>query len=253
TNVLLPLGLWWWIQTFRLHHGAWRRWDRRSFDLAGIGRYLWLGIPVGVQLALEANAFTIAMIMVGWLGIVELAAHQLVLNMASFTFMVPLGIAIGASARVGNLIGARDAQRLRVACRAGLLMGGGVMAIFAICFVTFREILPRLYLDDPEVIAIAALLLPIAGAFQIADGLQVVGGGLMRGMGRPYAGAVVNLLGFYVLGLPLAYQLAFAAELGIVGIWWGLAAALGGVALMLCLWVAATARRPLADLTVDTR
>lgn len=253
TNVLLPLGLWWWMRVYRLHEGAWRRWDRRSFEPAGIARYLWLGVPVGVQLALEANAFTAAMIMVGWLGVVELAAHQVVINMASFTFMMPLGVAIGASARVGNLIGASDVTRLRVACRTALLMGGGVMALAAISFVLLRNTLPRFYLEDPAVVAIAAGLLPIAGAFQIADGVQVVGGGLMRGMGRPHAGAVVNLLGFYVLGLPLAYQLGFRMQLGIEGIWWGLAAALGGVAVMLCLWVASTARRPLAELTVDTR
>lgn len=253
TNILLPLGLWFWIRHFNLLDGAWRAWDRQSFALAGIGRYLRLGFPVGLQLALEANAFTVGMIMVGWIGIVEVAAHQVVLNMASFTFMIPLGIAIGAGVRVGNLIGARDADRLPVACRTAFLMGGGVMALAAVCFVVFRETLPRFYIDDPEVVALGALLLPIAGAFQIADGIQVVGGGLMRGMGRPQAGAVVNLIGFYVVGLPLAWYLAFPVGLGVEGIWWGLAAGLGGVAMMLMIWVMWTARRPLEELTVDSR
>ncbi len=252
TNLVLPIGLWLWIRRFRLMDGARRRWDRNSFALSGLRRYLRLGIPVGLQLALEANAFTAAMIMIGWIGVVELAAHQVVINMASFTFMLPLGIAIGASARVGNLIGARDSTRLRVACRTAFAMGGGVMAIAAFVFVVFRETLPLLYIEDAAVVSLAALLLPIAGAFQIFDGLQVVGGGLMRGMGRPQAGAIVNLIGFYVIGLPLGWLLAFPAELGIVGIWWGLAAGLGGVALMLCIWVMRTARRPLDELTVDT-
>jgi MATE family multidrug resistance protein len=253
TNVFLPIGLWLWIRYFRLHEGAWRRWDRNSFTLAGLGRYLRLGIPVGLQLSLEANAFTVAMIMIGWIGVVELAAHQVVINMASFTFMLPLGIAISASVRVGNLIGARDSDRLHIACRTAFAMGGGVMAIAAFIFVAFRQSLPLFYIEDVAVVSLAAVLLPIAGAFQIFDGLQVVGGGLMRGMGRPQAGAIVNLIGFYVIGLPLAWFLAFPAELGIVGIWWGLAAGLGGVALMLCLWVMRTARRPLAELTVDAR
>ena len=99
--------------------------------------------------------------------------------------------------------------------------------------------------------ALAATLLPIAGAFQIADGLQVVGAGLMRGMGRPQAGAVVNLIGFYLLALPLAYLLAFPLELGMIGIWWGLAAGLGGVAVMLVAWVTSTSRRPIDELRVS--
>jgi MATE family multidrug resistance protein len=253
TNVLLPLALWYWIVHFELHADAWRRWDRASFDLAGLGRYLALGIPVGLQLALEANAFTVAMIMVGWIGVVELAAHQIVISMASFTFMLPLGVGIGASVRVGNLIGAHDPERLRIACLTAFSMGGGVMVLAAVLFVVFRTELTRLYIADEAVVALGAMLLPIAGAFQIFDGLQVVGGGLMRGMGHPKAGAVVNLIGFYVVGLPLAWLLAFPFGFGIVGIWWGLAAALGGDALMLFIWVMYTSRRPLDELTVDTR
>jgi MATE family multidrug resistance protein len=172
--------------------------------------------------------------------------------MASVTFMLPLGIAIAASVRVGNLIGARDPERLRLACRTAFAMGGGVMAVAAVIFIVFRETLPLFYIGDASVVSLAAILLPIAGAFQIFDGLQVVGGGLMRGMGRPQAGAIVNLIGFYVIGLPLAWLLAFPTGLGIIGIWWGLAAGLGCVAFMLCIWVVRTSKRPLAELTVDT-
>ncbi len=250
TNVCLPLALWLWSRKFGLFEGAWRRWDRLSFDAAGLRRYLRLGIPVGFQLALEANAFTFGMIMIGWIGVVELAAHQVVLNMASFTFMLPLGISIGSSVRVGNLIGAGQPERLRVACHTAFAMGGGVMAVAAFCFVAFRNALPLFYLEDVAVVGLAATLLPIAGAFQIADGIQVVGGGLMRGMGRPKAGAVVNLIGFYVVGLPLGWFLAFPMKLGAVGIWWGLAAGLGGVAIMLYIWVLKTAARPIDELTV---
>ncbi len=250
TNVVLPLLLWAWIIRFRLHEGAWRRWDARSFARSGLIRYFKLGFPVGLQLALEANAFTFAMIMVGWMGITQLAAHQIVMNMASFTFMVPLGVAIGASTRAGNLIGARDISGLRVACNMGFLMGGGVMAIAALVFFGFRDVLPTFYSTDVSVVALAATLLPIAGAFQIADGLQVVGAGLMRGMGRPQAGAVVNLIGFYAVGLPLAYVLAFPLGLGLAGIWWGLAAGLGGVAIMLVAWVRRTNQRSFEELRV---
>jgi multidrug resistance protein, MATE family len=252
TNLVLPLALFAWIRIAGLQRGATRRWDRQSFSARGLLQYLRLGVPVGVQLALEANAFTIGMLIVGSIGVAELAAHQVVINMATLTFMFPLGIAIGAGARAGNLIGARDGAGLRLACRIALLMGGGVMAIAAVVLVVFREALPRLYLDDPEVVAIAASLLPIAAAFQIFDGTQVVGGGLMRGMGRPQAGAFANLFAFYVIGLPLAWLLAFRFGLGVIGVWWGLAAGLGCVAAILCVWVARTSRRPLAELAVET-
>jgi MATE family multidrug resistance protein len=250
TNLLLPVALFAWIRGARLHAGAWRPFDRRVFARRGLARFLALGFPVGLQLALESNAFTVAMLIVGSLGVAELAAHQVVINLASFTFMLPLGIAIGAGARAGNLIGAKDAAGLRLVCRVALAMGGGVMALAAIAFVLGREALPRIYLADPAVGAIAASILPIAAAFQIFDGIQVVGGGLMRGMGRPQAGAIANFVAFYVVGLPLAALLAFRFGLGIVGIWWGLAAGLACVAVIQCVWVTRTSRRPLASLSV---
>jgi MATE family multidrug resistance protein len=250
TNLLLPVGLFLWIRLGGLREGAWRRWDRKVLEPAGLLRFLGLGFPVGLQLALEANAFTVAMLLVGSLGVAPLAAHQIVMNMASFTFMFPLGIAIGASARAGNLIGARDGDTLRLACRVALAMGGGVMTIAALVFLIFRDTLPRLYVAELEVVAIASSLLPIAGAFQIFDGIQVVGGGLMRGMGRPQAGAIANLLAFYLIGLPLAWALAFPGGLGVLGVWWGLAAGLLSVAVILGLWVVRTSRRPLAELSV---
>lgn len=250
TNLSLAVFLGLWIRGFRLHEGAWRRWDRRSFELAGLAQYVRLGIPVGIQMWLEANAFSMGMLMVGWLGVVELAAYQLVLNVASLTFMVPLGISIGAAARVGNLIGAGHADWLERSSRTALAMGGGVMAIAAVCLIVFREGLPRLYIQDAAVIALAATLFPIGGLFQIADGLQVVGSGLMRGMGRPRAGAIANLLGYYVFGLPLGGLLAFHFELRTAGVLFGYVGGLGLVALLLCFWTIRTSRRPLADLRV---
>lgn len=251
SSLFMPVMLALWIRYFGLHHGAWRAWDARSFERAGLERYLRLGLPVGLQMWLEANAFAIATLMIGWLGVVELAAYQIVMTMASMTFMVPLGVAIGAATRVGNLIGAGESERLRRACLTAFGMGGAFMALMGVCFVVFRDSIPLLFLEDAVVVALAAAVLPIGGAFQIADGLQVVGGGLMRGMGRPRAGAVANLLGYYVLGLPLAWVLAFPLAFGVGGILWGLAAGLGLVAILLIFWVLRTSDRSLAELRVD--
>ena len=199
---------------------------------------------------LEANAFSVGMLMVGWIGVFELAAYQIVINVASLTFMFPLGISIGAATRVGNLIGANDPDRLSRACRTALSMGGAVMACAGILMLVFRADIPRIYVEDMAVVALAASLFPIGGLFQIADGLQVVGSGLMRGMGRPRAGAIANLVGYYVFGLPLGYVLAFEFELRTAGVLYGFVGGLGMVAALLCLFTMRTSRTPIDHLRV---
>ncbi|WP_428267814.1 MATE family efflux transporter [Haliangium sp.] len=225
------------IRAARLHQGAWVPWSRRVFDRADLIRIVKYGAPISAQYGLEAWAFQGATLMSGWLGEVELAAHSIVLNLASLSFMIPLGMSIGAATRVGNLLGAqrpRDAQR---AAFVALGMGGAVMAMSALAFVVLRRVLPGLYTDDATVVAMAATILPIAAAFQLFDGVQVVGGGILRGMGNTVPAAVFNLVGFYALALPLAGWLAFSAGWDLVGVWWGLALGLALVATALVLWI----------------
>jgi multidrug resistance protein, MATE family len=244
--VLLAL----WVVGLRLHAGAWRRWDRASFSLAGLLWIARLGLPVGLQISLESTAFSISTAMAGWLGRDALASHQVVLSMASLAFMLPLGISQGASVRVGNLIGAGDESGMRRAAWCSIALGAGVMVFSAVAFSVLRFELPGLYTDDPRVLSLAAQILPLAGAFQLFDGTQVVAGGVLRGMGRPDAAAVVNLVGYYVVALPCAYAFGFVWGHGLVGIWTSLAAGLTLVALALLIWVRRTARRPLAALRV---
>jgi MATE family multidrug resistance protein len=228
-----------------------RAWDRSSFALAGLWQVLRIGGPVGLQLWLEAFAFTFATFMVGWIDVPSVGGHQIALNLASLTFMVPLGISMGASARIGNLIGANDVDTMRRAVRVALWLGAGVMTFSALGFTLLRFQLPRLYTDDAALIAMAAQVLPLAGAFQLSDGTQVVAAGVLRGMGRPHAATLINLLGYYLLALPLGYVLAFPLGLGLRGIWYGLIAGLLVVSVSLLLWVQRTARRPLSELRVD--
>jgi MATE family multidrug resistance protein len=240
-----------WVVALRLHAGAWRPWDRASFSLRGL---LWtarLGLPVGLSISLESTAFSLSTTMAGWLGREALASHQVVLNMASLSFMVPLGISQGASVRVGNLIGAGDEQGMRRAAQVSIALGAAVMVFSAVAFSTLRFELPGLYTDDRRVLALAAQILPLAAAFQLFDGTQVVAGGVLRGMGRPDAAAVVNLIGYYVIALPCAYVVGFVWGHGLVGIWASLAAGLTLVAVALLVWVRRTAKRPLAALRVQ--
>jgi MATE family multidrug resistance protein len=116
-------------------------------------------------------------------------------------------------------------------------LGGGIMSGFAVLLLVFRRFLPALYSDSAEVIALSAALIPIAAAFQLVDGVQVVGAGVLRGMGKTRPAAVFNAVGYYALALPIGYWLAFHAGLGLVGIWWGLCAGLAAVAVLLVFWI----------------
>jgi multidrug resistance protein, MATE family len=242
-----------WIVALRLHEGAWRPWGREAFSGRGLLQTVRLGLPVGLQVSLESSAFSISTTMAGWLGPEALASHQVVLNMASLSFMVPLGISQGASARVGNLIGAGDVPGMRRAARVSIALGAFVMLFSAVAFSALRFELPGLYTDDANVLARAAQILPLAAAFQLFDGTQVVAGGVLRGMGRPDAAAIVNLLGYYGVALPCAYASAFVFGHGLVGIWTSLALGLTLVAIALLVWAHRTAQRPLAALRVQAQ
>jgi len=236
-RAILPamlLGLIFWTG---LHRPAWIAWGRAAFDWRRIGRIVWLGLPIGVQFGLEVWAFQISTLMAGKLGEVPLGAQAIVLNLASFSFMFPLGISTAASVRVGNLIGAGDEVDARRAARLALLLGAGVMSLFAAAFLLLRWQLPRLYGAEPAVTAVCARVLPIAAAFQMLDGTQVVASGILRGLGRTKPAALMNFGGYYLLALPLAYELSLRRGLGLQGVWWGLAAGLLFVAAGLLLLV----------------
>ncbi len=222
---------------FKLHRGGWIPLTREALRLSGLREIFRFGLPVGLQLSLEIWAFEIATLLAGRLGGVELAAHTIAINLASLSFMVPLGVSLAAVTRVGNLIGERRQQEAQTAAWVAFGMGAGVMAVSGALFVTLRYALPRLYTPDLAVIAATAAVLPIAAMFQIFDGTQVVGGGILRGMGRTRPAAVFNVVGYYCLALPLAMWLAFARGMGLPGIWWGMALGLASVACMLVVFV----------------
>lgn len=251
TFLLLVIGLSTTIRVLGLHRGAWRRWRRDTFAWRGLVQTMRLGVPIGMQIAFEAWAFSIATFMAGWLGRDAIGGHQIVLNLAALAFMIPLGVSQGAATRVGNLVGAGDADGLRTAVAAALLLGVAVMAPPALLFTWLQHELPTIYSSDPAVVGLASQILPVAAAFQLCDGAQVVAGGVLRGMGRPDAGAVLSLVGYYVVALPLAYVAAFVWGYGLVGIWASLAVGLTIVAVALMLLVRGAVRHPLIALQLD--
>jgi MATE family multidrug resistance protein len=225
------------ILRFGLLRGAWVPPSRDALAWNAHRRILALGVPVAIQMALEFWAFSAATLLAGGLGQASLAAHTIALNMASLAFMLPLGISRAAVTRVGNLIGALRAQDAERAAWVAFALGAGVMTLSAALFVLLRAELPRLYTTDAGVIALTASILPIAAAFQVFDGTQVVGGGILRGMGQVRPAMFFNLISYWVIGLPLGALLALELGYGIRGLWWGLAFGLFCVAVAVVGWV----------------
>jgi len=189
-------------------------------------------------LSLELWCFEIIALMAGRLGANQLAAHNVVVNMASMTFMVPLGIAMGATTRVGNQIGARDPEGAQRSAWVALGLATVVMCVFALSFILLRRVLPAIYVTDAAVLALAASIIPIAAAFQVSDGTQVAASGVLRGMGATRAAAGINVIAYYVLGLPMAWLLAFRLDLGLAGLWWGLALGLTAASVLMIGFIA---------------
>ncbi|HVS02329.1 MAG TPA: MATE family efflux transporter [Thermoanaerobaculia bacterium] len=238
THVVLVLGLVGWMHRQGLPRRSWREVWRRGLERRGIAELARFGSPVALQIGLEMWAFQIATLWAGRLGEIPLAAHTVALTLASVTFMVPLGVSLAAVVRVGNLMGAREHRDAQRAAWVAVGLGAVVMAGSALLFVLGRNLLPRAFTPDPEVIAAAAVILPIAAAFQVFDGTQVVGAGVLRGMGQTRPAAAFNVVGYYALALPLAWWLAFPRGMGLTGIWWGLALGLATVALLLVAYIA---------------
>ena len=203
-------------------------------EARALGRLLALGGPVGLQYGVEVWAFNAAGLMVGWLGMVPFAAHQITLNISSLVFMLPFGLSIAAATRVGNLLGAslpwaQAAWTAIGASAAGMALCAGGLWLGA-------PLLAGLYTDEPAVLAITAAIIPVMAAFQVFDGVQAVAAGVLRGAGDTRTPALVNLLGFWGVGLPVGYLLGVMAERP-QGVWYGLVAGLGAVALLLVLRV----------------
>jgi len=218
------------------------------FEPRILRRMLYLGFPIGMQLSIEIWFFVTVALLMGNLGTRELAAHQVALSLAAFSFMVPLGISGAAATRVGNAIGRGGlpgAQRAAAVC---LGLGAAVMTVSAAAFWLFPGFLGRLFTDEPGVLEVAVVLIPIAALFQIFDGLQVVAFGALRGAGDTRLPAALALVGFWLLGLPLGLLLAYRAGLGPRGLWWGFTIGLGAVAVLLIWRLLVRFSRPLTAL-----
>lgn len=192
-----------------------------------------LGLPVGLQMGAEVGIFALVGVLAARIGTLQLAAHQLVIGLISFTYTAVLGVAAAGSVRVGNAVGARDPRKTRLAGHAAFLGGAGFMLLPALAFAFAPRAVARIITDQPSVLAAAIPLFLVAAVFQMSDGIQGVGAGVLRGAGDTKYAFYANILGHWMIGLPVALFLGFHLSLGITGLWWGLCAGLTVVAVLL--------------------
>lgn len=213
----------------------WKVFTFGNFSMDLVKANLKLGIPMAFQLIFEVTIFGVAGIMIGWMGATPLAAHQITINLASITYMVALGIAAAATIRVGNQLGQKDYNTMRQAAMTCYIMAIVFMSATALVFIFGRNYLPLLYIDDMQVIQQAAILMIVAGLFQLSDGIQVIGLGALRGMSDVKVPTVLTLIAYWLIGMPIAYVLGFTFDQGALGVWYGLLAGLSVAAILLFL------------------
>jgi multidrug resistance protein, MATE family len=195
-------------------------------DLRRITALLKLGAPAATQILLEIGAFAAATALVARLGPVPLSGHEIALNCAALTFMVPLGISSAAAVRVGQQLGRRDPAGARRAGWSAIVLGAGFMTCSGLVFVSIPTWIARLFSPDLVVIRTGARLLLVAAAFQLFDGLQTVATGALRGAGDTKTPMLANFVAYWLIGLPVGYLLCFKLGWGAVGVWIGLCAGL---------------------------
>ncbi|MDZ7637680.1 MAG: MATE family efflux transporter [Bryobacterales bacterium] len=215
----------------------------RAIDWPLVRVLLALGFPVAMQITAEYGVFALATAIIARIDAISLAAHQIVLNVASVTFMVPLGVSSAGAVRVGQAVGRKDATGAIVSGWTAILLGAAFMFCASVTLFVVPETILRVFTTDRSVFALGVPLLFLAAAFQFFDGVQVTAGGVLRGIGNTRTPMIANLVGHWLIGLPVGVALCFGATWQSFGIWTGLSLGLVVVAIALLLaWRGSTRR-----------
>lgn len=212
-------------------YGLFQRWDWPH--VPSLRLLLMLGLPIGIGLFLETAVFAAVALLLGKLGAIAAAAHQVALNVAAMTFMIPLGLSMATTVRVGHALGRGEPAAARFSGFMGIALSGGFMVVMAVLLFTGREVIARFYTDNLDVAAVAASLLQLAALFQISDGLQVGALGALRGVKDTRMPMLIILVAYWVIAFPLAWQLGIRLNWGPTGPWVGLIAGLSTAAVLL--------------------
>ena len=190
-------------------------------------------LPIGFQYIIEISAFVLGTIMVGWLGTVPLAAHQIAINLVSISYLVASGIASATTIRVSNLKGLKEYDDLFLAARSGTKVVIGFMVFASVVYLLGNRFFPSLYISEIPVIDLASKLLFIGVLFQLFDGMQVIGLGILRGLNDLKVPTYIAAIAYWAIGLPLSYILGIYLEFGTEGVWYGYLAGLSTAAILL--------------------
>ena len=207
----------------------------REISFARLKKIFRIGATSGMQWVFEVSAFAFALVMIGWIGKREQAAHQIALQIAAMTYLMASGISAAASVRVGNQLGMKNIPELRRAAFSAFVMAIAAQAFWAVIFILFRFSIPVLFNNETAVREIVSSLLVIAALFQISDGVQIVGLGVLRGIKDVTVPTWITFLAYWLIGLPCSYFFAFKFNLGVEGIWYGLTIGLTVAAIFLFL------------------
>lgn len=200
-----------------------------------IRHILKIGLSSGLQYWFETTAFVAAAVIIGWIGAEELAAHQIAMSMAAITYMAATGVSAAASIRTGFYFGQKDRQMMRFTGFQCIVLVAVFMLLMGVIFILLRNILPTFYIDNHHVVGVASGLLVIAAYFQISDGVQVVGLGILRGLQDSKFPTILTFISYWIIGLPVGYLLGFTFGYGVYGVWLGLLLGLTASAIMLAL------------------
>jgi len=197
-----------------------------SFNYTSFKAIFGIGFTSGLQYIFEVGAFTVATVIIGSIGAIQLASHQIALNLASISYMIASGIGSASMISLGHYYGEGDSAEIRKSGYSNFILVLILMCISAFIFIVFRDILPTLYVDDYEVISLASSLLIIAGLFQLSDGVQAVGLGVLRGIRDTKTPTLVTFISYWVIAIPLSYYLGIICDYGLFGVWIGLSVGL---------------------------
>lgn len=209
------------------------RWS--NFDFKVLGALMLVGTPIALQVFMEGGVFAVTSVMMGWIGEVEMAANQVAMSISSFAFMILIGLSSATTIRVSHFYGNRDFETMRRSVNATYIMGLIYNCITATLFISFRDYIPLVFTSDPAVISLASKLLFFVGLFQIADGLQIISVGALRGLKDVKHVMIIAFISYIVVNLPIGYYLAFNIGWEEYGIWTGLIVGLSLAAVLLYL------------------
>jgi len=222
TRFLMVAGMAIYIRKHKKFVAYWSYWRSTEITWRSIRDILAIGVPSGLQLVFEAGAFAMRGVIVGMIGPVQQAAHQIALNIASVSYMMVSGLGAAATIRVGNQLGKRDIPMLRLAGQSLFHLTLAMMFVTMILLIGLRHLLPEFYSSDPEVLQYTAVLMIAAGIFQLPDGLQATTLGALRGVQDVNIPTIIAFVAYWVIAVPMCYYLGITEKMGPLGVWIGL-------------------------------